>query len=64
MEINILIVKRTKRQRAEEHYEKFSAVDPMGFHLLIWHIGDFLEEGKDLSKERNMGEQNKSRQNQ
>lgn len=37
MQINALIVKSTKRQRAEKPHEKFIAVDPMGWSADLTH---------------------------
>lgn len=55
-----------KSQRAEKPHEKLSAVDPMSFFNLLISCRRFLEEGvgRNNSKNKYMGEQNKSRGNQ
>lgn len=56
IQIHTFIVKINKMQGAEKSHENVSAVDSVGFHLLIRHVRLFLEEWIHLSEKRNKGD--------
>lgn len=52
IQINTFIVKNVNRQRAEKPHENFSAVDSMGFLLLVRHVGLFWRGGGTSFREK------------
>lgn len=57
IQIHTFIVKINKMQGAEKSHENVSAVDSVGFHLLIRHVRLFLEEWTHLSEKKKEGRQ-------